>query len=40
MESPMGDNGYDIVNWRNIQPVFGTMEDFDYLLAKLKKIGK
>ena len=33
MDSPMDDNGYDISNYRAINPRFGTMEDFDALLA-------
>ena len=33
-ESPMIDNGYDISDYLKIDPVFGTMEDFD-LLVKL-----
>ncbi|WP_324608736.1 alpha-glucosidase [Pediococcus claussenii] len=30
--SPQIDNGYDIANYRAIDPIFGTMEDFDRLL--------
>ncbi len=36
--SPFVDNGYDIADYRNIAPVFGSMEDFDELLAKAKKL--
>ena len=32
-ESPMKDYGYDIVNYRTIDPSYGTMEDFKELLA-------
>jgi oligo-1,6-glucosidase len=32
-ESPMVDNGYDISDYEEINPLFGTMEDFDLLLA-------
>jgi alpha-glucosidase len=32
-ESPMKDYGYDIVNYRAIDPSYGTMEDFKELLA-------
>ena len=32
-KSPGGDNGYDISDYQAIQPEFGTMEDFDRLLA-------
>ncbi|MGI4865385.1 MAG: glycoside hydrolase family 13 protein [Janthinobacterium lividum] len=31
--SPNDDNGYDISNYRQIMPEFGTMADFDSLLA-------
>ncbi|MCI6158273.1 MAG: alpha-amylase family glycosyl hydrolase, partial [Selenomonadaceae bacterium] len=31
--SPNDDNGYDISDYRNIMEEFGTMEDFDRLLA-------
>ncbi len=31
-ESPLVDNGYDIANYRKINPIYGTMEDFDELL--------
>jgi alpha-glucosidase len=32
--SPMHDFGYDICDYRGIDPVFGTMEDFDRLLEE------
>lgn len=28
-ESPQVDNGYDISNYKKIEPQLGTMEDFD-----------
>jgi len=31
--SPQDDNGYDISDYRGIEPVFGTLDDFDRLLA-------
>jgi alpha-glucosidase len=31
--SPMADFGYDISDYRGIDPLFGTMRDFDELLA-------
>ena len=37
--SPDVDNGYDISDYRQIQPVFGTMPDFDDLLTKLHQAG-
>ena len=35
--SPMVDQGYDISDYYAINPCFGTMEDFDELLAETKK---
>ena len=31
--SPQDDNGYDIADYQDIDPTFGTLEDFDALLA-------
>ena len=33
-KSPNDDNGYDISDYKDIQPEFGTMADFDELLAE------
>lgn len=38
-ESPNDDNGYDISDYRNIMSEFGTMEDFDEMLAGMHKRG-
>ena len=38
-KSPNADNGYDIADYKSIQPAFGTMEDFDELLAQAKARG-
>ena len=35
--SPQRDNGYDVADYRNIDPMFGTMEDFDNLIAEGEK---
>lgn len=35
--SPMEDNGYDVSNYLDINPMFGTMEDMDTLLEECKK---
>lgn len=35
--SPMADQGYDISDYYNIDPRFGTMADFDELLAETRK---
>ena len=32
--SPMKDFGYDVSNYRDIDPIFGTLEDFDALLER------
>ena len=37
--SPMFDFGYDIEDYYNINPMFGTMEDFDLLMEETKKRG-
>lgn len=37
--SPQVDNGYDISDYRMIEPTFGTMEDFDALLAEAHEMG-
>ncbi|MBO1168093.1 alpha,alpha-phosphotrehalase [Lactobacillus delbrueckii subsp. lactis] len=37
--SPQNDNGYDIANYREIDPLFGTMADFEELQDKLADIG-
>ncbi|MFP4227725.1 MAG: glycoside hydrolase family 13 protein [Salinivenus sp.] len=38
-DSPMNDNGYDIRDYRAIADVFGTMADFDRMLAALHDRG-
>lgn len=37
--SPLVDNGYDIADYRAINPMYGTMEDFDALLAEAHAKG-
>ncbi|MDN6153926.1 MAG: alpha-glucosidase, partial [Tetragenococcus halophilus] len=37
-KSPMHDNGYDIADYEDIDPQFGTMDDFDLLLNDANKI--
>lgn len=37
--SPQKDNGYDVADYCNIDPTYGTMEDFDRLSAEAKKRG-
>ncbi len=35
--SPQADNGYDIADYYNIDPAYGTMEDMDRLIEEAKK---
>lgn len=37
--SPMADFGYDISDYRDIHPLFGTMNDFDRLLTEIHHRG-
>ena len=37
--SPQDDNGYDISDYQNIMQEFGTMEEFDRMLAEMHKRG-
>src|SRR5665647_193319 len=36
--SPNDDNGYDISDYRNIHPDFGTMADMDMLIAEARRL--
>ena len=37
--SPMADNGYDISDYRDIAPEFGTLDDMDRLIAEARERG-
>jgi alpha-glucosidase len=37
--SPMKDFGYDVSNYRDIDPSFGSLEDFDRLVEKAHSLG-
>ena len=36
-QSPLDDNGYDISDYQAINPIYGTMDDMDRLIAEAKK---
>ena len=37
--SPMKDFGYDVANYRDVDPIFGTLADFDALIARAHALG-
>lgn len=39
-QSPMYDFGYDIADFYSVHDEYGTMEDFENLIAKAKELGK
>ena len=38
--SPMADFGYDITNYEEIDPLFGTLKDFDRLVSSAKVLSR
>lgn len=37
--SPMHDHGYDVADYRDIDPMFGTLADFDAMVEKAHSLG-
>jgi alpha-glucosidase len=38
-KSPMADFGYDVADYRSVDPMFGSMDDFDRVLARAHALG-
>lgn len=39
LQSPKIDQGYDISDYYTIDPLYGTLEDFQQLVARVKELG-
>ncbi len=38
-KSPQGDNGYDVADYRDFHPTYGTMRDFEKLVSRAHALG-
>ena len=38
-KSPMADFGYDVADYRDVDPIFGTLADFDALIGRAHALG-
>jgi alpha-glucosidase len=38
-KSPMADFGYDVADYRDVDPIFGTLADFDALIVRAHALG-